>query len=65
MICAISFPPPIFFRLRAQARVENPPAIIVGENEVEESTMAPLADADIRHSAAVIVAAFLNPSKLD
>lgn len=49
-----------FFRMRAQAIVEAPPTIPVQEIE---GRMIPLMDVEIQHCAAVIAAAFLNPSK--
>ena len=52
----------IFFRMRADFIMENPPTFHFGERE---GPMAPLTDGEVRHSAAVIVSAFLNPSKLN
>ena len=50
----------LFYRMRAQALVQMAPEIIKDPN----NTTAPsLGDQEVRHCAAVIVAAFLNPSK--
>lgn len=46
--------------MRAQAIVEALPAIAVQEIE---GPMMPLMDIEVEHCAAVIAAAFLNPSK--
>jgi hypothetical protein len=46
--------------MRAQARVERPPVISV--EEIEDA-MTPLVNTEVQHCAAVIAAAFLNPSK--
>jgi hypothetical protein len=51
-----------FFRMRAQAIVESPPKITIQETNGQ---MIPLMDKEIEHCAAVIVAAFLNPCKLN
>jgi hypothetical protein len=48
------------FRMRAQAIIEALPSITVQETE---GTMIPLMDVEVEHCAAVIAAAFLNPSK--
>lgn len=50
------------FRIRAQDEVASTPTISIGENE---GAMAPLLDEEIKHCAAVIAAAFLNPGKLN
>jgi hypothetical protein len=50
----------IFFSMRAQYRLETPPSFNIEENE---EAMGPITAEEIRHCAAVIVAAFLNPSK--
>jgi hypothetical protein len=47
--------------MRAQAIVGAPPAITV--QKTEGSTMTVM-DEEVQHCAAVIAAAFLNPSKL-
>lgn len=52
----------IFFRMRAQARADSPPEISA---EPKEGPVSPLIDGEVQHCAAVIVAAFLNPSKLN
>jgi hypothetical protein len=46
--------------MRAQALIETPPTITV---KVKEGQMMPLMDIEVHHCAAVIVAAFLNPSR--
>ena len=51
----------LFFSMRAQRIVERPPEIVVVSQEGGE--MMPLMDEEVQHSAAVIAAAFLNPSK--
>lgn len=45
--------------MRAQAIVEKPDDITMEEKEGE---MTPLMDEEVKHCAAVIAAAFLNPS---
>lgn len=52
----------MFFRMRAQALVASPPEI---NAEPNEGPVSPLIDGEVQHCAAVIVAAFLNPSKLN
>jgi hypothetical protein len=46
--------------MRAEALIENIPAITI---EPQEGEMMPLMDQEIQHCAAVIAAAFLNPSR--
>jgi hypothetical protein len=53
----------IFFRIRAQGHAENPDKTSIYENMDEGTTMLPLDNAEVKHAAAVIVAAFLNPGK--
>ena len=48
--------------MRAQAIVKAPPAIAVQETE---GLMTAVTDKEVQHCAAVIAAAFLNPSKLN
>ena len=48
--------------MRAQAIVEAPPAIAIQETE---GSMMAVTDKEVQHCAAVIAAAFLNPSKLN
>ena len=48
------------FRMRAQGIIEALPTITVQETE---GPMIPLMDVEVEHCAAVIIAAFLNPSK--
>jgi len=50
----------MIFRMRAQELIENPPTITI---EPRNGRMVPLMDLEIQHCAAVITAAFLNPSK--
>jgi hypothetical protein len=50
------------FRMRAQALVNSPPVITIEENE-GPGAMIPIMDVEVRHCAAVIAAAFLNPGK--
>jgi hypothetical protein len=50
----------ILFRIRARNLLFSPPAITIEEGE---GAMAPLIDEEVRHCAAVIAAAFVNPSK--
>jgi hypothetical protein len=51
----------MIFRIRAQGLVMNTSSTIdVGENEGE---MAPIIEVEVEHCAAVIAAAFLDPSK--
>lgn len=49
-----------FFRMNAQLRIKTPPTITL---EKKIGQMASLMDVEVEHCAAVIVAAFLNPSK--
>ena len=48
------------FRMRVEELVENIPTITV---EPQKGEVMPLMDQEIQHCAAVIAAAFLNPSK--
>lgn len=48
--------------MRAQALVDTPRNIAVEEREGE---MVPVMDVEVQHCAAVIAAAYLNPSKLN
>jgi hypothetical protein len=48
--------------MRAQAIIEVLPTITVQETE---GSMIPLMDVEVEYCAAVIAAAFLNPSKLN
>lgn len=50
-----------FFRIRAQGLVMNTPSII--NLEEKEGEMAPIIEVEVKHCAAVIAAAFLDPSK--
>jgi hypothetical protein len=61
----ISHSPSILFRTRAQARLEFAQELTVGKNEDAGNAMLPLDSAEVEHAAAVIVAAFLNPGRLN
>jgi hypothetical protein len=50
----------ILFRIRAQNLLLFLPTIIIQEGE---GKMAPLIDEEVRNCAAIIAAAFVNPSK--
>jgi hypothetical protein len=51
-----------FFRIRAQKLLTTPRIIAIEENE---DAMAPLFGEEVQNCAVVIVAAFLNPRKLN